>query len=988
MRYNTNNPIGPNGSSDPRDLHDNAGNLDLAINGQDLELTDRLGRQRRTLKGIDEAFDETMAGEFVQQTQGLVAQAEAFASQAEIAAEAAFVNADVYPDVATGLAAVADGDQFQVVSEDGLQMIRYRRDSASVATPLTGFKSSNGVNALIAPIRLKNQFPQPSFADGFLPPLRLGTGSLAPISNTYLNELGVVNGVWLSSGTGSTAPMVRVPLPEGSAGKYVIMSCYALILGDTVTPLNECSYITTGATIVITGLSSRTEEVSPGVYLFQRWGKIPAEATALAIGANLLERSTARLITGVTYAIADAPILPEGFNHNNLRPVVPHIDQVTQPTDENLMTFGDFMGGEPERRSGSAVVTLTQSEITARGYRRGIQWRIGNDYVRYSGSASVANKHVFGCFLVHSDNSANLNLDAMIYSEQDGGALIPLPNATSGGIILSAKTKVVWTTGVLAAAAATKVLLGSATAPVDTTRFATGFFLLLADSAFDVPRVLNGYFLADKARQQSVRAVERLVAPPEQIMSTRLVLSGEGVAANSYVEGWQGNKVVRREFTPFPTASLLSSNVFNFRGDYIDDVLVKSASDDATPYRALGTTIGANHGFFMSNAIAVGHGKTNADVGAVYSNGGEDYVIVSITSADRLYLTPRVGNGPVPTGTFDRVSGGISTGSFTVSSVTNSVNWFPPITNRRIRCFVDGKEVIETTGTFGFADRAVIVESYDVLDKPELVNWLIANGSAGALAPQGDPSFTVSISYEFDREANCTIYTDFLALKSMPLLDIMFLQAQRGELTHYYIPKALPFIHNGFSFDYARIDAADKTVVNGLSSVNLTPDRCEPEGILCDRVIGFNGSASAFAMGYLPVGTTGIDERRTQATNRVIEIRGNTGKLYPRAVDKGNVTLSPGEYFSTIGYRNVFARTPERTAAYPVRTRGNDYLYVDWHNVTKLDRVPVPVDYAGREFEVVEKSDNVTLMSQALTNSIAVNVAASGSYGYLIIKVT
>lgn len=913
------------------------------------------------------------------------------ADRAELAAEAASATGRIYETSAAGQAdaVLVAGDYFWVVSAADSEVLELWRKGATTATD-TGKRtiSTNGVNTLLGPIRLKNQYPQPSFADGIIPELRAGKGVLTAISNEYLNKRGAINGVSITD-MSSTTPRVLVTLPEGSAGKYVIMSCYAYITNGGLPPLGSSAYITTDKSLIYTGLTGQRIEIEHGVFLLQAWGEIPEEATALAIGANLRENTTARLVTGVTYAIADAPILHEVFEYDNLRPPVlltDLVNQVTQQVYGNLMTFGDFMGGEPERRSGSAVVTLTQPEITARGYRRGIQWRSVNEYVRYSGSVSIANKHAFGCFLVHSDNPANLNLNADIYLEQDGGALTNISSVAVGAINLSAKTKVVWKTGVLADRDATKVLLGSASTPVDTTRFATGFFLLLADSAFDVPSVLNNYFLADKARQQSVRAVERLVDYSKQVMPPRLVLSGEGVAANSYVEGWQGNKVVRREFTPFPTTSLLRSNVFNFRGDYIDEVLVKSHGDDAAPYRALGTTIGANHGFFMGEAIAASHGKTDADVGAVYSSDGVEYVIVSIISADRLYLTQRFGNGPVRTGTFDHVSGGISTGSFTVSSAAKSISWFPPITNRRIRCFVDGKEVIETTGTFGFADRAVIVESYDVLDKTELVNWLIANGSAGVLDPQGDPSFTVSISYEFDREANCTIYTDFLALKSMPLQDIMFLQAERGQLTHYYVPKALPFSHEGFNFNYAMIEPSNKTIVNNLSSVNFTPARCEPAGILCDRVIGFNGSASAFAMGYLPVGTTGIAERRTQAANRVIEIRGDTGKLYPRAVDKGNVTLSPGEYFSTIGYRNVFAQTPERTSAYPVRTRGADYFYCDWHDVVKFDRVELPTDYAGREFEVVE-SRNATLYNGGLTGSIAVDVDCADGYAYLILKI-
>lgn len=56
MRYETGNPVEPNGSSDPRDLFDNAANLDLALNGDDDQWADRLGRARLSWKGLEDKF--------------------------------------------------------------------------------------------------------------------------------------------------------------------------------------------------------------------------------------------------------------------------------------------------------------------------------------------------------------------------------------------------------------------------------------------------------------------------------------------------------------------------------------------------------------------------------------------------------------------------------------------------------------------------------------------------------------------------------------------------------------------------------------------------------------------------------------------------------------------------------------------------------------------------------------------------------------------
>lgn len=56
MRYNTGNPVEPDGSSDPRDLFDNAGIIDLFVTGESPSYVDRLGRNRKSLVGMEQDF--------------------------------------------------------------------------------------------------------------------------------------------------------------------------------------------------------------------------------------------------------------------------------------------------------------------------------------------------------------------------------------------------------------------------------------------------------------------------------------------------------------------------------------------------------------------------------------------------------------------------------------------------------------------------------------------------------------------------------------------------------------------------------------------------------------------------------------------------------------------------------------------------------------------------------------------------------------------
>lgn len=61
MRYNTGNPVEPDGSSDPRDLYDTTGNIDLFANGSNPSYLDRLGRARKSIRGMEQDFSDFLA---------------------------------------------------------------------------------------------------------------------------------------------------------------------------------------------------------------------------------------------------------------------------------------------------------------------------------------------------------------------------------------------------------------------------------------------------------------------------------------------------------------------------------------------------------------------------------------------------------------------------------------------------------------------------------------------------------------------------------------------------------------------------------------------------------------------------------------------------------------------------------------------------------------------------------------------------------------
>lgn len=556
-----------------------------------------------------------------------------------------------------------------------------------------------------------------------------------------------------------------------------------------------------------------------------------------------------------------------------------------------------------------------------------------------------------------------------------------------------------WGTGVMPAGTQQAIIIGFTStrfAESDSVRYHSGFIAhaqadaLPAITLTNLPKLLGwdgqgpaAEFYADVQGMLDAYNDGSLI----QNLAAKVVLGGDD--GDSYIEVVRDGHRLRRVVAPFPTPTLTTSSVFNFIDDQVDGVSIKPTSDDPAPYRVLGTTVGGNHGYAMSLLDAAGHGKTQADAGSVYSDGVNEHVIVAVVDADHLYAMRRDTNAYTPAGTLTWVSGGVDHDDITATDTTNSV-LYPPFNGRSIRVFVDGVEVVDHRWSGVYNRTVSFVESYGLLARADVVASVEANAASGQIVPSGDPSAVVTITYNFDYEGNCTINTDFTCLKDgVPIQDIMFLQSQRmatgvdGDI-RYYIPKTLPVEWSDRTYNYALIDDTDTTA--WTDRLSFTPAHCEPDGLLPDRAIQLSDHYG-FAIGYLPVQSTAPEVRRANASVKALQLSTESCKIYLSAIDRGVGTLNAGDYFSTIGYRNLLLRDAARTASYAVRINSTAYFYADWHDIAGLDLVPLPVDLAGRDFEIVEKY-NVDVMSQSLTSRLVVNVNATGSYGYLIMKIT
>ena len=140
-----------------------------------------------------------------------------------------------------------------------------------------------------------------------------------------------------------------------------------------------------------------------------------------------------------------------------------------------------------------------------------------------------------------------------------------------------------------------------------------------------------------------------------------------------------------------------------------------------------------------------------------------------------------------------------------------------------------------------------------------------------------------------------------------------------------------------------------------------------------------------FALGYLPVRDSSLATRRTNSSNKALQISQDF-KIYMACIDGLQTSLTKGDYFSTVAYRTYFGIDDARTDTYIIETNDSFYLYADWHETTAADRISLPARMAGLTYSLVEKSDNVSILSQATGSIVFSADMTSDTYGYAILK--
>lgn len=989
------------------DAEIDAADLAELVNGTGFVTTRYGDNPKRTWQQLQDEFDLTQAGEYV-------AISVDAADRAEVAADQAMTAGWVYSTVADGEAARADGDYFWVVSLDDSYLLELWSMGAVSATD-TGKRTINEglIDSVTNPV-YKNYLQNGDFIGGDPDFRRESTVFVDFDTQENFLARGYKRGV----NYGTNNNFARASLGFDINSKWVVGCSLFYTTNTSNNPVLTSTFVfSEQAGGAIANLNNRKRhilELDEQVFMLVEYGQInQVGAENVLVGISQSASDTTRFGTGFYTTIKDSEFDYLGFayqqlikdkNRAEIYKVIDSEDLVnTQDVNDILGNYnsdglnqamsnilkkeysnqfvnGDFVFSDPKTRSGSEIANINIPEMNEKGLYRGVNHRTsGNEYLFTEEYSNLTGKYFISGYYIHSESGDFPEFPFTFESNAVGTITLP-PEETRGSLIvnISPTLKLILYKGQINKADTVKLAIGSGGIPSSSDVYSSGYYLALSDSDINFYDGLVNMLTMDKARKQIVNNLFK--------GETYLELNGEN--EDSYIVAHNNGDVIKRVVKPYPeTTNPELTKVFNFNGDYINDNVVKTGVDDVAPQRALDTTIGANHGYIMGDYLSASHGKTNNDVGSVYSVGVDQFVILGIKSNDNLWIANTVSNssGDLPDGLFTHVSGGSNQSDFSATLVS-AKQFYPPFQSYSMAALVDGKEV-EKGARIKFENNVKFIESYEVLSRTELLDWFINQSTNGNFYPSGmNASYRVNNVYEFNTRGDCTIYSDIVFLQPTPVQDLMFLQAQRSELDRYYLPKAIEFTQGSETLNYSLIESSDVTSSTGIGTINFDSSKMEAD-LLIDRVVGFNDDTdSCFTMGYLPVYSCELATRLVNTTNKTWEIRGNSDKLYPRVVDKGNFTAVEGEVYSVVGYRNVFKKpSGEETSAYPVKSNSGDYYFADWHDKQDIYNLELPVDFQGKSFEVVE-SRNATVISQFISNSITIDVDCLSGYSYIVIK--
>ena len=425
------------------------------------------------------------------------------------------------------------------------------------------------------------------------------------------------------------------------------------------------------------------------------------------------------------------------------------------------------------------------------------------------------------------------------------------------------------------------------------------------------------------------------------------------------------------------------NNLFNFISTSIDGNTVHNNSDDVAPIRTF-TTVGANHGYTTIAVVTMAsHGKTQADLGSVWTDGTTEYTLLKITGDDLTFGCPYSVDGTgvvssarvMPSSSLTHVSGATHTQNVDVTNL-NAGQLYPSVNNQKVDYVLDGKK-LTADGSYS-GDILQVVESYRVMDYKDIIDWSRTN--IGNSYANDDIESVVEIKniYTFTKGLKASTSHSLTAMKPVSLGRCGFLQSVALSLSGHKTVRTMPAVSvGGFTFDVGQ----DLTNYNSnliIEDSNLKDSTIPPAYYTDWLVDSVNNRKYGFSMGYIADKTNSKNSDRLKNSPNYWDLR-STRKSYPIAVE--GISLEAGDYLSFSGFRQYLTPESNDVNNFIVRDNRDAYVYADYLNAQTHVEVSSVKDI-GKKIEVLQ-SENYTSVND-IVDASGVVYKTTGAGGAIV----
>ncbi len=425
-----------------------------------------------------------------------------------------------------------------------------------------------------------------------------------------------------------------------------------------------------------------------------------------------------------------------------------------------------------------------------------------------------------------------------------------------------------------------------------------------------------------------------------------------------------------------------------------------AGNDESAPIKINGMYIGANHGNIGAKILtSSGHSKTLSDVGSTWLDAdGQVWILLKVISVNQLLIISTNRGGATDwdfktdvAGNLTYQSGAINTATIVNQGISGS-QLFPSIKNLEQTLLFDGKKISQT-GNYSGAELN-IVETYDIVDTPDMLAKLVNGRPSGGYTTQpdftnGDAIVSIRNNYKVTEKCCTVIDWSFIIRKDCTFNYFGATQSEYSQpswvtsISRLY-PNSLPINDGAVTWDFRTPRNVSANVF--ADTMNLTSEYWENSNMPVYRSVdGFDGVVNVnFNIGFIPIMSQA--DRNIQINNAWFLY--TSKKQYPYAIDNkiGNV-LPANTYRSGTAFRGWSERSESRYNEFIVERNKESYIFLDYIS-SVLDSYSIPEKYVGKDIEIYDKSSNVTVLTDVIFDKIDINVGENDpQFGRVVILV-